>query len=78
MPEAATKPVLENTKQDKSGGETRTSFMLDTELLEDFKAMAYWKRKPIKRILQKAMAAELESFTELKKARKYYANRDDD
>ena len=37
--------------------ETRTTLRLDVDILEDMRAVAYWERKPMKKVLSEALDA---------------------
>lgn len=54
------KPMIQ--KLTRKNMETRTTFILEVELLETVKALAYWERKPLKQIVK----AALEEYLDLK------------
>lgn len=60
---ARAKASQEGTKP----GETRATFIIQEDLLEDMKAIAYWEREKIKDVLNRALAAEVARY---KKAHK--------
>jgi hypothetical protein len=53
------KPIVQ--KMTRKNVETRTTFILDIELLELVKALAYWERKPLKQIVKNALKDYLTS-----------------
>jgi hypothetical protein len=53
------KPTIQ--KLTRKNVETRTTFILEVELLELIKALAYWERKSLKQIVKSALKDYLDS-----------------
>lgn len=54
-PITQTKEVHKSSQQGTKGNETRATFIVNEELLDKVKAMAYWERKQIKEIINLAL-----------------------
>jgi hypothetical protein len=63
-PREITKASQEGTKP----GETRATFIIQEDILEDIKAIAYWEREKIKDVLQRALEAEIKRYKQTHKA----------
>ena len=54
-PITQTKEVHKSSQQGTKENETRATFIVNEELLDKVKAMAYWERKQIKEIINQAL-----------------------
>jgi hypothetical protein len=61
------KEITKTSQEGTKPYETRATFIVREDLLEDLKAIAYWERSLIKDVVNRALAAEVESY---KKAHK--------
>lgn len=58
-------PKNEHQNSSKSGtkeNETRATFIINEELLENLKAIAYWERKTIKEVLNNALSTAVAKY----------------
>lgn len=58
-PKTINRIVTSSSQLGTKVNETRATFIVDETLLEKLKALAYWKRRPIKSLLQEALEAYL-------------------
>lgn len=72
-PKVNLKEVTKTSQLGTKAGETRATFIVNEEQLEDIKAMAYWDRISIKDVFSKAVDDYLaKKKSDLQKARSAY------
>lgn len=61
-PVTQTKEVIKSSEEGTKVGETRATFILNKDLLEKLKAMAYWDRVLIKEVIDKALQEAVNKY----------------
>lgn len=61
-PVTQTKEVTKSSEEGTKVGETRATFILNKDLLEKLKAMAYWDRVLIKEVIDKALQEAVNKY----------------
>lgn len=75
-PQTVTKEITKSSQEGTKEKETRATFIVNEELLDDVKAIAYWERSLIKDVVNTALKEYIERYVaekgELKKARQIF------
>lgn len=61
-PKGTYKVVASSSQQGTKEGETRATFIIQEELLQAIKDIAYWERLKIKDVLQRALEVEVARY----------------
>lgn len=61
-PKTSTRKVTKSSQEGTKENETRATFIVNEELLDKIKAIAYWDRKLIKDVVNDAMAGAVEQY----------------
>lgn len=61
-PATQTKEITKSSQEGTKENETRATFILNEELLEKVKAIAYWDRLLIKEVIDTALREAVESY----------------
>ena len=71
------KIVTKTSQEGTKPGEIRATFIVKEETLENFRALAFWERKPLKIVAQEALEAYIKARNEecLEKAKEAYKQR---
>lgn len=64
------KEIIKTSQEGTKPSETRATFIVREDLLEDLKAIAYWERTLIKDVVNRALATEVESYKKTNKGLK--------
>lgn len=56
------KEITKTSQEGTKSGETRATFIVKEDLLEDLKAIAFWDRVLIKDVVNRALAAEVAKY----------------
>jgi hypothetical protein len=73
-PTTSTREITKSSQEGTREGETRATFIVKESSLETFKALAFWERKELKKAMQEAMEAYINTRTpsQIKQAEKAY------
>lgn len=79
-PKTYTRIITKMSQKGVREGETRATFLVKEASLERLKALAFWKRKDIKAVLNEALDTyfKTQSSSEIKQAEKAYRARSQD
>ena len=61
-PKTSTKVITKSSQEGTKDGETRATFLVKEELLENLKQIAYWDRVLIKQVLDRALQDYVERY----------------
>lgn len=61
-PGSQTKEITKSSQEGTKENETRATFIVNEELLEKIKAIAYWERELIKDIINKALQETVDNY----------------
>jgi hypothetical protein len=61
-PVTQTKEIYKSSQEGTKENETRATFIVDEELLDKIKAVAYWDRKQIKEVINTALSSYIKSY----------------
>jgi len=65
-PQTSTRIVDKTSQEGTKEGETRATFIIREPLLEKLKAIAYWDRVMIKKVVDEALSSYVESYEKQK------------
>lgn len=63
-PKTSTKEITKSSQEGTKEKETRATFIVNEELLEKLKAIAYWDRKLIKEVVNTALQDRVDKYEE--------------
>jgi len=61
-PVTQTKEITKSSQEGTKENETRATFIVNEELLEKLKAVAYWERRMIKEVIASAMEETVDKY----------------
>lgn len=61
-PVTQTKEIYKSSQEGTKENETRATFIVDEEILDKIKAIAYWDRKQIKDVINLALSSYIKSY----------------
>lgn len=61
-PQTSQREITKSSQEGTKENETRATFIINEELLDKLKAVAYWERSLIKDVLAEALQAYLEQY----------------
>jgi hypothetical protein len=61
-PVTQTKIITKSSQEKTKEGETRATFIVNEDLLEKIKAIAYWERSLIKEVIHKALQEAVDQY----------------
>jgi len=63
-PVTQTKEITKSSQEGTKENETRATFIVNEELLEKLKAVAYWERRMIKEVIASALEETVDKYEE--------------
>ncbi len=71
-PEPAKREIAKTSQIGTKPGETRATFIINEDTLEDLKALAWYERKTIKQVLNEALEGHFKKKKNIKEAKSLY------
>ena len=71
-PETAKREITKTSQIGTKPNETRATFIINEDTLEDLKALAWYERKTIKQVLNEALEGHLKKNKNIKEAKNLY------
>ncbi len=74
-PEPAKREITKTSQIGTKPGETRATFIINEDTLEDLKALAWYERKTIKQVLNEALQGYIKNIKNIKHVKTLYKKR---
>ncbi len=71
-PEPAKREITKTSQIGTKPGETRATFIINEDTLEDLKALAWYERKTIKQVLNEALEGHFKGIKNIKEVKSLY------
>lgn len=74
-PEPAKREITKTSQIGTKPNETRATFIINEDILEDLKALAWYERKTIKQVLNEALQGYIKNIKNIKHVKTLYKKR---
>ena len=74
-PDPTKREISKTSEVGVKAGETRATFIINKDILEDLKALAWYERKSIKQVLNEALEGYIKNIKNIKHVKTLYKKR---